>query len=1229
MASTSFGEARTVASLFPISHSDREVRGALAKLALRLARFAPALPDDDDPALRPRWDAASCASDSSVVEGWSDPRLLAALRVLRVDDVADPAPLISRLAQLESDDALHALEWARASVARGSLDSARALSLLEPLSQHASADVRACFVDALAEPWLALADRTRFYRRALADSDVDVVRRAILDVEVEPERLRALREHDELRTEVALALSRVGDATDLAASLSVREAVLAHHRAGRFPRPEHVAVLVDQYSNDDAWAPAELARVLYTCRTELLDELASIGADDPRWRRLAELLAHVEGQSSEGRHAGELLALRLRESEDPDVVAALLRAAADCPVFDDEDTLVAHLEALPQPSIHALRRHGSERSLPPVLAVLRDPVAFGAARREVLDWCWMIAADRLALIAEHGAESWTDAQLARAAPLHAAVIERARSSARTSPPIVALHVLGSVADVDPSMLSEPFRAAVRAEVVVHGARRPRDPHAPTAAEQALMRIERRLVDAGRRTTRHCDPEPGSLVRTLALEWLRDAGEDSRELCLALGVLNRHPIVASQLRWVHPLWRHSDPDVQRAAAEVLLRCRHSDGLALSLSMLATTDDIRTQRQGLRAIEHFESRWAEAEALRGLESPNMNIKKAAASALRAVGSSRCVSAVLRWLGAYDNPGLRTELLAVLDRVAGDVANALLLGAYQHAERMHRPNLLEALQGRLSPNQLVAYSHRGDTSLADVAHGGALSLASGTWADVAARLHRESPSKATTPSAIDLLERDGFSPERARAALDESSPRLSAAIRSRLPEWARWAVDAPESHASLAARRVLEASHDVSPAQALALARRASSVLDVRLAIRVLARVASHGEQWRYRAIELARSLEMPAHQRWHALRQLGAVMTRGELEAALDTAGAHGAFRELLADALPTAWSEVMMLAPDERRSRALTLWECGAPSTSRRYHYAEYRGPRVTLERVLGGRAPLPADPATLQRLADELMEWPTGEAERRRALSLVRHLPLHRLRRFLDEWFEDALQGSEEALAVLRHVPREELLAHPRFAKDAAELAAKSVVRDLRLARIMWEHRVGPVELEAPDAEPEPIDPLDEVEGADALLVYARKARGREASRAVGRLGKLGALAHLRRALDHKDSNPRTVALRWLRRLLTRDEYLALTLALLGEERDPHLRRSLLRGVARRGHTNAYPQIVALVLDSDPRIAREAIEAVHRIGEAIRPHVEHAIAHERPDRARKLRELLS
>lgn len=435
---TSVEEAQRIAATFPLTHADLDVGAGLASLALHLAEFAPALPQDVDSGLRPRWDAAACAAESAIVEGWADARLMCALQHLEPTDVAEPAPIIARLARVESSDALTALRWGEDVVVRGVLSASVVLALLEPLSLHTDADVRARFVDALGESWLVLTDRVRLYRRALTDSDSDVACRALPHVQIEVQRVRELVPR--LGADAHVALVRLGNALDLDAALSVREAVLAHHRAGNFPKPEHVSALLQTFVHNEAWTAEEFSRVTFTCRTAfrgrrqrctLVATCALACVCRGPYLARAERRPSVIGQAS---------CLHKRGC----VADHLIRAATDHPEFSDEAALLQHVEALPVPCFAALRRHGTERSLPEVLEHLRNPVAFGVARRDALDWCWMIAPDRLALIAEYGPESWTDEQLAQAASSHPAAAERAKRMLADRDPQWALNVLVGV-----------------------------------------------------------------------------------------------------------------------------------------------------------------------------------------------------------------------------------------------------------------------------------------------------------------------------------------------------------------------------------------------------------------------------------------------------------------------------------------------------------------------------------------------------------------------------------------------------------------------------------------------------------------------------------------------------------------------------------------------------------------------------------------------------------------
>lgn len=1236
LASCGDAEARRLLAPLPRDHDDLEVRAALAALCRRFAHFEPGLPasPDEEPALRPLWDAAELAARPASCTEWPDERVVRAAAHLSASDVADPRAITERLASAEGNAALLSLEWADDAVKGFAMSPRDAVRLTSPLSTHADPGVRASYVEALAQPLYqsAMKDDAPL-RRSLFDPEPLVLRRAIpLARRDDVPRLRELRDHEDsgVAYGAALALALLGDESDLAHDLEVRAAVLAHHRAARFPRPEHLPRLLEAFESDLHWTALEFARVTYTCRESLLTMLWQIPLDDARWARLGTLLAHVEG-GEDSRDAAGLLRQGLAHGTVPENLSVFLETAARCPEFRDEEAVLAHLLRLPEHALLALRAIGGAKTFTTLRELLvASPTALGAARRDALDLCWMLAPDRLALLDERDVSS--AARLDSLATPHPEQVERARQH--------GLSAFASVADVEHlPEVEKMFRAAFREETQFDPTRRPADADTDTEAERTLARYEERLRLLGRRVSRF-DDSPRVLVRDVALRWLQDAESDAERVsCLQL--LTRHPLAAEQLRYAHRLWRHPILDVQRAATEALLACDHVEGLTVSLARLALADDARPLRQGLRAIGHFGATWAEPWAIAALESPNMNVKKSAAEALTHVGSPACLPPVMGWLARHDNTGLRAQLLRVVERVAGDAATATLVDALEHAS--HRDNLLAALERRLRPADVVRLVRGGRPSgewilqaAGETDPSARLELRGGDAEDVRRALSRARPAPAEAEmGALDVLELEGFSADRATAALEEDAAGLPASIRGRAAEWAAWALtDAADAH--IASHRVLEAAASLLPPEtALALIAHAETPDEVRLALTLLPALAERGATWRQRAIACARALPTPqGPQRWDALVELGATLTRGDIHRALDDLAMTRDLPRFLRRFGPSELARWSTLADDDARDEALheALRDLHAPlpgvCLAPEVEVPEVDSPttrRERLDRFLDGEK---TPRRELPRLASALLTWPADPAPAERALLLLPHVPLSRRREWMPQWSSQFEAGDRVAARALNTLPEEELLAASELLGERALRALHAMPRDRRVAQAMRAAVLGEV-VEPPSSLPveTTVDPLEGLDDAESLLAYAMGARDRDASRAVGRLGAMGAVDALVTLTDHRDPNPRTVAFRWLRKTISKTHYLDLALAHVAQESDVHLRRQLLRSLAHRAHEPAFPTLVALALDSDNRVAREAKEGIQRLGAQILPTLDHAIARERPDRARRLRAL--
>ncbi|MEM9069765.1 MAG: HEAT repeat domain-containing protein [Myxococcota bacterium] len=1220
-------EAVTIASLLPVRHDAVEVRAGLARLTLRLAAYAPKSPaEDDEPALRPLWDRCQLAVTPALAAKWSDERVIAALASAVPKAMPTPGPLVRRLAACAGDEAYLAIAWAKAAVTALSLSPNDAFEALQALSRNESDEVRAAFVRELRQPWLSRVASRSAIGHALEDSCPHVVREALLSgSRHHVQRARALLRDPHVAHAATHLLACFGDAADLEQALHHPDAMLIHHRSGRFPRAEHVESLLQSFLAQ-SWTGFAFAQVTFTCRQEVLDQLAAVEETDLRWERLAELLPHLEGRSSSGKTATDLLNSLLSTATNADVVAALLEAARSAPGVS-ENALLPHVDAFRELALAALRVHGGPSTLRTIGERLREPTAFGASRREALDLCWALADDRFALVDAIGAEPWSDAQLKQ---LVTKAETRVSRVLREGSAVVRLRLLANVGDVAHlKSVATLFRRAIRDARAFDASRRP-NPQAATLAEEALLIHEKRLRTLGRRFTPFGDDDgEGALVRRVVLEWLEEPERDE-ELVWALEILQRYPLTRTQLRHVHRLWRHPNPAVKRAATEALIACEHADGLALSLSRLAAEDDLRVLRQGLRAIARFEAEWAEPLAVAALESPNMNVKKTAAEALVAVGTSASVAALCGWIARHDNPGFRETLLEALDQVCGESANAMLVA--QAAQALTSP-LLDSLAGRLRVLDVARLAMRGDAALPAAVRKGELRLADGDWEDVARLLHEGTDTSSSAASAVDELRIRGFSPERAHAALDEDDPKLLDAIRARLPEWSHWAAyEAPSALAPRASHCVLLANGDLIPEEALVHVGRAESPEESRAAFSALRRLGTDGPQWRQRAIEAARRLPSPhGPQRLRTLRGLGATIIRPDVEAALrDVRWVRGEAALLAEYVIDPA------LQDDVRRYRSLTEDERGAlleafflPNVERPLRLVDAVSSSLgdateTLADVLASKLDLPTAHRERVVLAQALREWPDAPE---RILPLLPLVPRYRLRNWSALWVTRFREGDRIARAALGVLKQEEILELAEALGPAAEgLAVKASPGDLVLAAQMMANRFGTA-LPSTSLPRPPEDPLDDLHDEASLLVYAKKARDRDASRAVRRLGELGALDALLELAAHRDANPRTVALRWIRKVAPRSVYHATCLARLRTEPDTQLRRQLVRSLS--AYEPAFPRLAELTLDRDQRVARAAVAVLKRSGESARSAVEQMLRKARPDHRRKLEALLA
>ncbi|MEV0565239.1 HEAT repeat domain-containing protein [Dactylosporangium sp. NPDC050588] len=397
----------------------------------------------------------------------------------------------------------------------------------------------------------------------------------------------------------------------------------------------------------------------------------------------------------------------------------------------------------------------------------------------------------------------------------------------------------------------------------------------------------------------------AFAASVALDLLDRPGTPPTELAVLLELLERAPYERTRAR-THRFLRHRDPHVRKHAVAVLAR-DGIEALAATLTPLTAAGDVQTVRQALIALGRAGARWAGHAVAACLEHPNMNIKKAAAEALRTTGTPATVPHLLGWLGRHDNPGLRAALTAALRAILADAADATVIAAF---ERTGELPLLESLDGALTPRSVAALTDQGSPAGPALLHliaGGRLRLRDGAVASLAGRMAAhgitQSAAAAVREPHPDLvaLTRDGWHATTARrvaAAGGDLPEALLPGLRRLLPDWLRLAAAEPDLRPSVLRLVVRCCPAPWTPEERIAFGRARSTVVtgvgelshaarDALLA--VLEDLAPHlGPA---AALDVASRLRAappaPAGLRstLATLRRCGAVLTRRDVERAL--------------------------------------------------------------------------------------------------------------------------------------------------------------------------------------------------------------------------------------------------------------------------------------------------------------------------------------------------------
>ncbi len=925
----------SVAALAP------EVCLALQGLAMALVAHGPVIPRDIaalEPRLRIAWRRVQLAvGDPAAPTSLGADEWLQVVHGWTIDGVLDPAPLIRHL--VAADDVrlrTIGLAWIEPAVRQLAVAPAEAFTLLLPLAADVDPTLRGRAIAMLCDGWVrelppaAARQRERIVLAAFVDADAAVSAAAVaaaamlgrgdwlLELVLADEALAQTRVHalDALGPlardediDVALALAA---SSPLRFGPPLRRFLLAAHRHGIFVRERHLDGLLMAFDAHPPWTGEELVRVTYIVRAELVERLAACAADDPRWIRRAAILA-----ASFGTRAPELLRERLEQVRDVAVAEALIDAAGHSAEYVGEAALLAWLEVLPELVIPALRVKGGAAAALRLRATALDPRCGANLRARALDVLWALADDRGALLQELSAQlgphtsgllgggrlvhrdrlvativadpPWTDD------PDHAIEPARRLDILCESGDIVHLPMIVA-------LFRESFRGLVRralaGDFTIKRVALPE-------LEQRLFRYGRHLIREGRSVRRWIEPGPETgrdLVLQVALDWLREGPADA--VCVALlELVGRHTPGPAVLRFIEPFWRHGDREVRRAAIEAILAAgEQARGLELSICRLASEDEPRILCQALAAVATLRAAWAEPIVLAALQRPEMAVKKEAAHALAQVASERSIAALIGWLAHHDNRGFREELLAALQRAAGPSLVAVLVAALDDETEARRIELLwDALGGRLplaAALRLARSTRPSHQALLAACLDGQVTLADSDTARLAAQLHRT--RLLARPPVQDpgrQLRIEGFSPEAARALVEQRTPKLESAIlvtvRAGLADWIAWLRTNDDASALALVLDAAQAQHREQVGALLECAARSLASVDQGALAGFLERCVvgrEVGRRHEVTAIGLLRAAPAAASlgglRRYRLLGRLGAVRTPADLERCLD-------------------------------------------------------------------------------------------------------------------------------------------------------------------------------------------------------------------------------------------------------------------------------------------------------------------------------------------------------
>ncbi|MEV4516222.1 HEAT repeat domain-containing protein [Dactylosporangium sp. NPDC049525] len=619
--------------------------------------------------------------------------------------------------------------------------------------------------------------------------------------------------------------------------------VAMHHR-GLFPAADDAAGVVGLALADHTIPVDDVAMLLYTARHRVRDALLDAAPADPGWPRRLALLVALARQGAPDLDIGADLAGLLPVVATPEPVLAAIRALRHAPA---EDAVLAALPRAPAAALHALEAVGAARTVAALTGALEGEGTpyLRPWRIQALELCWrLVEPDRRHALLRRLDPATLPGPIAvdlgRPDERELAVLRAGTSPDR---PVEALTRLARDADTGTVPAVTEVLGRIVAELAIAWDTRGNPPgqrhtapaelaaaaadaDRPASATQPMPVVPQRAVDAihglGRRLRRSgrirpvclldaaTDQAAGhALVASVALDLLDRPRSTPTELAMLLELLHRAPYDGTRAR-VHRLLRHRDPHVRKHTIALLARDGGgAEALSATLTALTAAADVQTARQALAALGQVGARWAGHAVAACLEHPNMNVKKAAAEALRTAGTPGTVPHLLAWLGRHDNPGLRAALTSALRAILGDAADATVLAAAEHAEPGRtRDLLLTALDGALPARSVAALADQGSPAgpaLLRLVATGRVRLQAGTVAELADRMvaHGVTPPTASPTAGphpdLVALTRNGWHDTTARRVATGHDPAdlpaaLLPGLRRLLPDWLRLATTGP---------------------------------------------------------------------------------------------------------------------------------------------------------------------------------------------------------------------------------------------------------------------------------------------------------------------------------------------------------------------------------------------------------------------------------------------------